>query len=215
MVPVVAVNVAVVEPAGIATEAGSESSALLVERAAESAVSEAWFIVTVQTVEVPLVNSAGAQERSVGCAGAISVSGIAREVPLNVAVTTTATLEVNVPAVATKLALLAPWAMVTDAGTVRATELLESDMAAPPVPATCESVSVQLVVPATLRMLAVQVTELKIAAPATCEDCTAPIEGEELRDVPQMSIAGAPVTVPAPMAGEPACRLKLNAAELL
>ena len=48
------------------------------------------------------------------------------------------------PASAEKVALVEPAATVTDAGTVNAVELLESETTSPPVGAACESVTVQV-----------------------------------------------------------------------
>lgn len=65
-----------------------------------------------------------------------------------------------VPAVAVNVAVVAPEATVTDAGTVTDPLLLESETAAPPLGAPCDNVTVQVVVPPDARLDAVQVTEL-------------------------------------------------------
>ncbi len=56
------------------------------------------------------------------------------------------------PAVAVKFAEIAPDATFTEAGTVNAVTLLESVTVMPPVPAACESVTVQEDVPPELRL---------------------------------------------------------------
>jgi hypothetical protein len=79
---------------------------------------------------------------------------------LNVAVTTAVWLVEIVPAAAVKVALARPDCTVTEAGTVRAAALLESDTAAPLEPAALESVTVQEEVPAEVRLVGVHDNEL-------------------------------------------------------
>ena len=62
----------------------------------------------------------------------------------------------TVPAVTVKFAVVHPAGTVTDPGTVRAVLLLESVTAAPLVPATLESVTVQVALPPGPRLLAEQ-----------------------------------------------------------
>jgi hypothetical protein len=63
----------------------------------------------------------------------------------------TVCLIVTVPAVAVKLAEVAPAATLTETGTVNAAALLDSVTAIPPEPAGCEIVTVQVDVPPELR----------------------------------------------------------------
>ena len=67
------------------------------------------------------------------------------------------------PAVAVKLADVAPEATVTDAGTVSAAALLESVSATPPEPAACDSVTVQDEVPPELRLVGLQDSALTLS----------------------------------------------------
>src|SRR5262249_19919020 len=68
-------------------------------------------------------------------------------VPFSVAVSVTVWLLPTVPALAVKLAVLAPAVTVTDAGTVSAPLFEESPTVDPPVTAGRDSVTLQLVVP--------------------------------------------------------------------
>jgi len=67
--------------------------------------------------------------------------------PFSVAVTVTAWLPVTVPAVAVKLAVVAPAATVTEPGTGKEALLSEIATAEPPVGAAGDTVTVQLVLP--------------------------------------------------------------------
>ena len=73
-----------------------------------------------------------------------------------------------VPAVAVKLAEVAPAATVADAGTVRAAALLDSVTVMPPDPAACDSVTVQDDVPPEFRLVGLQATRLTVVG-ATSE----------------------------------------------
>lgn len=65
-----------------------------------------------------------------------------------------------VPAVAVNEAVVAAAATVTDAGTVNPPLLLESETAAPPAGAACDSVTVQLEVALLTRLVGAQTNEL-------------------------------------------------------
>jgi hypothetical protein len=69
-------------------------------------------------------------------------------------------LVVTVPAVAVKLAEVAPDATVTEAGTVSAALLLERVTVIPPEPAACDSVTAHADVPPELRLVGEQDTAL-------------------------------------------------------
>jgi len=65
-----------------------------------------------------------------------------------------------VPAVAEKPAEAAPDATVTEAGTLNAVALLESDTVMPPEPAACEMVTVQDDVPPELMLVGLHESKL-------------------------------------------------------
>lgn len=71
-------------------------------------------------------------------------------------------LLVIVPAVAVKVAVVAPEATVTEAGTLTAALLLESDTTAPPVGAACVIVTVQVDVLPELTVAGLQPTLLRL-----------------------------------------------------
>ncbi len=73
-----------------------------------------------------------------------------------------------VPAVAVKLAEVAPDATVAEAGTVSAAALLDSVTVIPPVPAACDSVTVHEEVPPELRLVGLHETRLTMVG-ATSE----------------------------------------------
>ena len=66
-----------------------------------------------------------------------------------------------VPAVTVKVVLEEPAPTVTEAGTVRAATLLESDIAAPPEPAAADNVTVQVEVAPAARLAGAQDNELR------------------------------------------------------
>jgi len=72
-------------------------------------------------------------------------------------------LLLTVPAVAVNVAVAAPEATVTDAGTVRSPLLLLMLTSAPPLGAPCESVTVQLEALLLLRLAGEQETETRVA----------------------------------------------------
>jgi hypothetical protein len=72
-----------------------------------------------------------------------------------------------VPAVAVNVLVVAPADTVVDAGTVRRPLLLDSVTAAPPTGAACDSVTVQVDVPALARLLGLQDSELIVAGPVS------------------------------------------------
>ena len=81
--------------------------------------------------------------------------------------TTAVWLLVIVPAVAVKLAAVAPEATVTDAGTVSAAALLDKVTVIPPDPAVCDNVTVQVEVAPELRLVGLQATELTVVGAAS------------------------------------------------
>ncbi len=81
------------------------------------------------------------------------------------------------PAVAVKLAEVAPDATLIEPGTVNAVTLLESVTVMPPVPAGCDSVTEQADVPPEPRLAGVHVTRLTIVGAASRIDavCELPL----------------------------------------
>ena len=72
-----------------------------------------------------------------------------------------------VPAVAVKLAVVAPLSTVTEPGTVSAAALLDTDTTTPPRPAALESVTTQFDVPAELRIDGVHASEVRAGGVGT------------------------------------------------
>lgn len=123
----VAVKVAVAEPAGMETEAGTVSAVLSSETTTEVLAAGAADNVTVQ-VEAPLDGTVDGEHCSceTASAGGVIVSEAAAEPPFNEAVMVAAWLVVTEPATAAKLAVVEPAATVTEGGTVRAALLSET-----------------------------------------------------------------------------------------
>jgi len=138
-----AVNAAVVYPAGTVTEAGIVTEVLFVDSATTVPPLGATIeIVTVQ-VRLPLVPLDG-QVKAVTVAGGVMVSTPLADDPLRDAVTVTLVLLVTVPAVTGNAAEVVPAATVTDPGDVNAALLSLSATLAPPLGAEAESVTVQV-----------------------------------------------------------------------
>ena len=134
-VPAVAVKFAVVAPAVTITDAGAVSAALLEDSPTEAPpVSAADVKVTVQVEVAPDDTEFGAHDKleTEGGAGGITVTE-AVVLPFMVAVTVTVWLLATVPAVAMKLAVIAPAATVAEAGTVSAALFEESPTDALPL----------------------------------------------------------------------------------
>jgi hypothetical protein len=119
-------KVAEVDPEATVTEAGVLSAALLSERVTNCPpAGAAAERVTVHEAELPEVMEAGEQESVLGTGRAVTVTEDVLEVPLAAAVTTTVVLAVTEAAVTEKVAEVAPLAMVTEPGVVRAALLSE------------------------------------------------------------------------------------------
>jgi hypothetical protein len=121
------------------TEAGAVSNALLLENA--TAPPPVFVSVTVQLLDAPLPNVAGAQTTELMAGGAVSAMAADRDNPFNDAVTVAAWSLAITPALAEKIAVLAPEATETDAGTVTSALLLES-ATVPPLDPESETVQV-------------------------------------------------------------------------
>ncbi|MBN9662325.1 MAG: hypothetical protein J0H49_29270 [Acidobacteria bacterium] len=143
----VAEKEAEVAPAGTVTEAGMVRAALLSERVTNwPPVGAAPESVTVQEEDPPELMEAGEHESELGTGRAVTVTVEVLEVPLAVAVTTTAVLAVTEAAVTEKAAEVAPPATVTEAGVERAALLSERVTSCPPMGAAAERVTVQVAV---------------------------------------------------------------------
>ncbi len=173
MVPAVAVKFADVAPDATVTDAGTVSAAASLDSATvtppELAARDS---VTVQADVPPELRLAGVHETRLTVAGAISSTENVCVLPLYVAVTTAVWLLEIVPAVAVKLAVLEPLRTVTDPGTVSAAALLDSVTATPPLPAAFDRVTTQLAVPPELRLVGVQVSDVRAGGVDTSvRDC--------------------------------------------
>jgi hypothetical protein len=132
---VVAVKVPVVAPAATVTDAGTEAAAVLLEVRVTTAppAGAGLASVTVPVEDVPPSTEAGdtATERR---AAAVTVRTTGRLTLLKVAVIVTGVFVATPTVVAVKVAVVAPAATVTDAGTWATAVLLEVRVtAAPPV----------------------------------------------------------------------------------
>jgi len=163
----VAVNVAVVAADATVTEAGTvRAEVMLLERATtEPPDVAALERVTVQVVveEAARVVLAHCKELRV-IAAAVMVRVAVLLAPLRVAVMVGVWLEVTVAAMAVNVAVVAPEATVTDAGTVRAEVLLlERVTTEPPEGAAFERVTVQVVVARIARVVLAHCRDVGVA----------------------------------------------------
>jgi hypothetical protein len=162
-VPAVAVKEAVVAAAATVTLAGTVRLALLLVRATgEPPVGAGPLKVTVQALVPGPVNDAGLQVRLLTVTGAISeIVELAVE-PLAVAVNVPAQVLVIVPAVAGKLAVVAPAAMVIEAGAVSNGLLDESATVRPPVGAGALAVTVHALLAPDVSDVGAQTSEVTV-----------------------------------------------------
>ncbi len=119
-VPAVAVNVALEAPAGTLTEAGTGRAAWLEDRLTANAAVAALVSATVHVVAAPEVSVAGVQLKPESATGAARPRANVRLPPLRLAVSVAVASLVTVVAVAVNVALEAPAATLTEAGTVTA-----------------------------------------------------------------------------------------------
>ena len=111
--------------------------------------------------------------------------------------------------VAANVPVALPAAIVKLAGTVTDAELLPRLINAPPEPAPADKVTVHVLEVPPTTAAGTQVSE-EIVTAGIIEYSYAPIDGGLGRVFHWMSIEGAPVAVPAPIAGEEAERWKSN-----
>jgi hypothetical protein len=120
-VPALAAKVAVVTPAGTVTDAGTVKAGLLLDAAAANPPAPAAFVSdTVQVAVPPEAIVPGLHARPESAGGVMTASEKVFEAPFRLAVSTAVASAVTLPTLAGKLALVAPAATVTDAGTVTA-----------------------------------------------------------------------------------------------
>ncbi len=203
-VAAVAVNVAVVAPAATVTEAGTVSAVvlLLFSVTLDPPVGAACDNVTVQ-LDVPAeLTVVGVHCTAVTVTVGDTVSEAVAEPPFSVAVTVAVWLEVTVAAVAVNVAVVAPAATVTEAGTVTTVVLLLVSVTLdPPVGAACDNVTVQLDVPAEARVVGVHCSAVtidsRLMVPPVPETATNVPPGS----VPIVLLITSESKVPAPLAG--------------
>ena len=147
MLPAVALNVPLLDPALIVILPGTLNCPVLLESVTTAAPPAAFVSVTVQVEACPLPSAAGVQLNPANCAGASRFSVKVRVEPPPAAVITAVWSLLTEPTVAVNCALDEPEATVTLPGTV--TFALSSDRltANPPAPAALLNVTVQVELP--------------------------------------------------------------------
>ena len=145
IVVVVALNVAVVAAAATVTDGGTVSRALLLLSVTLAPpVGAACVNVTVHVLEAFCPRLVGLHVNEDTTTGATKLTVAFAELPLYVAVIVALWLLPIVVVVALNVAVVAPAATVTDAGTLKAVLLLLSVTIAPPVGAACVNVTVHV-----------------------------------------------------------------------
>lgn len=142
----VAMNLAPEDPARTLTVAGTINAGLLAETATASPpVGAGPERVSVQAAELPAVSVGALQANAETSTGASRLKVALWGVLLSVAVTVAAWVDLGMPAVAAKVAEMAPAATVTEAGTVSKALLSPRATMLPPVGAGWLRVTVQVV----------------------------------------------------------------------
>jgi hypothetical protein len=142
----VAANVAVEDPAGTVTEAGTVNAALLAETDTVVPPVGAWTErVRVQVEDAPASSVVALHANAETSTDPIRLKVAVWEALFNVAVMVTDWVVVRVPAVPAKVAEVAPAATVTEAGMVSKALLSERATLLPPVGAAWFRVTVQVV----------------------------------------------------------------------
>lgn len=161
-VPAVAVKVAIEEPAGTETPAGTGRAVpLLLARATAKALGVTLLRVAVQVVVCPGSTVAGAQASVLKTTGAARANENVRDPPFASAVTTAVSSEVTADAVTVKAAVVAEAGTVTFAAdNVALTLLLNRATETPPPGAAADRVTVQLAVPGAFTVAGVQTSPL-------------------------------------------------------
>jgi hypothetical protein len=156
----VALKAAVVAPAATITQAGTVSQVLLLSSATlDPPVGAAWVSVTVQVLTALCARLVGLQVTPETRTPVSRLMVTVRELLPRVAVKVALwLLAIEAPAVALNVAVVAPVATVTDAGTVSEALLLPSVTFDPPVGAVWVSVTVQVMTPLCPRLVGLQAT---------------------------------------------------------
>ncbi|MCZ2147257.1 MAG: hypothetical protein LC126_05730 [Bryobacterales bacterium] len=141
-VPAVAVKLPLDAPAATVTDVGTVRLALLSDTATAVFTVTAFDKLTVHVADAPDPNDVGVQTSDVSVAGLSSVKTTAWELPFNAAVTWPEVSAATEAALAVKLAVLAPPATVTLAGTEMSPVLLLTETLTPPLGACCVSPTV-------------------------------------------------------------------------
>ena len=192
MVPAVAVKLAEVAPATTVTVAGTLRAGLLLDSPTLVPPAGAALVrVTVQALVAAEPKVVGVQVTEASATGADKVNETVGEALPRVAVSTAVPFALMVPAVAVKLAEVAPATTVTVAGTLRAGLLLDSPTTVPPVGAAALKLTVQADVPDVASEVGLQLKELRLTA---CTTDTIPPVAEIGRDVPPAVLATGFVT---------------------
>ncbi|MBK9170133.1 MAG: hypothetical protein IPM24_22090 [Bryobacterales bacterium] len=174
---VVATKVPDVPPAGIVTEAGTLTWALLsVSATVAPPAGAAWDNVTVHVLDPGVPIEDGAHVRLDNESAAARETVVVTEVPLATAVTVAEEEPVTGPAVAVKLADVAPAETVVERGTVSCSEVEERPTVSPAGGAALLSVTVQVEVPPELSADGAQERFDGIAGPCSVsvKFCVAP-----------------------------------------
>jgi hypothetical protein len=159
----VAVNVAAADPEPMVMESGTEKPGRLLESVTRRLAEASMVNVTVQVVEPGVGIDEGEQLRLLRVAGGRTVRAADWLTPWAEAVTVTACCEATVPAVAAKLAVVAPEGTVMEAGTGKAVVLLELRATTKPLAAAgLLSVTVQVVEAPAVRVEGRQVREVRV-----------------------------------------------------
>ena len=178
IVPAVAVKAVETAPEATETEAGTTRMALLLARPTAAPPPGATpYNDTMQFVEAPEPIPAGAHEIESTTGSTTSDSVAACELLLYAAVIVALWLPDTVPVDAVNIAVCAPEATVTEAGTVSPPRLVERATTAPPFGAICVSVTMQLELPPLDSTVGIHDTELTVAGGirATVAVCDAPL----------------------------------------
>ena len=169
-VPAFAVKLAPVPPAAMLTDAGTLSAEVALELSdTVVALVAAPLNDTEHVMLAPALTLAAVQKNSLRLttAGATTLSEMVFVTPFSVALTVAILFAVTVPALAVKLALVPPAAMLTDAGTLSAEvapELSDTVMALVAAPLND---TVQLTLAPALTLVAVQLIPLRLTAAGT------------------------------------------------
>ena len=151
----VAAKVALVDPAGMATEDGTVRLAEVDDRLTLETVEA--LTVTVQVLAAPGESAVGVQASELTAGRAASAMVAPFEVPFSEAVTVGVSLTVNCLAAAAKVALVDPAGIATEGGTVRLVEL-DDRLTLTPVEAL--TVTVQVLAAPGESVVGVQASEL-------------------------------------------------------